>query len=294
MENKTPKIAVVTCAYIPVGRVEANTRIRSIQNYNEYLSYDEDKYDTLMFTLKCNKHYNPGLDYDLFVIDNSSPDPSIRNIEGYCNENNITFHKRENVGFSFGAFRWAFEKYWKDYDYFLFHEQDFAPAKDGWLKEMMDFFNSEENIGAIGNCVEGPRGPLNLEAEGTYRLYPELNALGIFTNLDQMALMKTDILKAAVDKYGWRLIDWTPETDGQNAATINELSFTIPIYLSGHKIKGFLNQKTHICTHGICVMDEQPWELEMPDSQVAPMILVHARVFHPRFKRLFNWYRKDE
>lgn len=290
-ENK-PKIAVVTCAYIPKGKVEYNTRIRSVVDINHYQSYDEDKYETLKFTLACHKYYGSGMDYDLFVIDNSSPDESINEIENYCIENNINFHKRENVGFSFGAFKWAFYKYWPYYDYFLFHEQDFAPAKDGWLKEMVNFFNSEENIGAVGNCVEGPRGPLNIEAEGTYRLYPELNALGKFINLDQMALMKTDILKAAIDKFGWRLVEWTPELENSSPATINELSFTIPIYLSGHKIKGFLGQKTHICTHGICVMDEQPWEEELPDSQVAPMVLVHARVFHPRFKKLFNWYNK--
>ena len=290
MENNKPKIAVVTCAYIPEGKIEHGTAIRSVQNPNHYEHYDEDKYETLMFTLACYKHYNAGMEYDVFVIDNSSPDKSIREIEEYCKGNKITFEKRENIGFSFGAFRYAFEKYWKDYDYFLFHEQDFAPAKDGWLMEMIEFCNSEDNIGAIGNCVEGPRNKEMPTAYGSYQLYPEIG--DFFFNLDQLALVKTDVLKKCIDKWGWRLIEWTPETEGQGSATINELSFTLPIYLSGYKLKGFVNQRTHICTHGVCVMDEQPWELELPDERVAPMVLNHARVFHPRFKRLFNWYNE--
>ena len=289
MENK-PKIAVITCAYIPIGKIEYRTGIRSVQNPDHHLRYDEDKYETLKCMLACHKHYTPGIDYDLFVVNNSSPDKSIDDIEQYCKENDISFESRENRGFSFGAFKWAFEKYSDQYDYFLFHEQDFAPVKDGWLKEMLDFFNSEENIGAIGNCVEGPRGDARPEAHGTYSLYPELK--GSFSNLDQLAFIKTDILKKCIDKYGWRLIDWIPEVENSSPATINELSFMIPITLSGYRIKGFLNQKTHVCTHGICVMDEQPWELEMPDSQVAPMVLVHARIFHPRFKKLLSWYKK--
>ena len=122
MEKSKPKIAVVTCAYIPEGKVEYGTGIRSVQVPNHYEHYDEDKYATLMFTLSCYKHYKSGMDYDLFVIDNSSPDKSIKDIEEYCKENNITFEKRENIGFSFGAFRYVFEKYWQNYDYFLFHQ----------------------------------------------------------------------------------------------------------------------------------------------------------------------------
>lgn len=155
---------------------------------------------------------------------------------------------------------------------------------------MLYFFNSEENIGAIGNCVEGGRSRQSPEAEGVYKLYPELGES--FFNLDQLAFVKTDIMKKCIEKYGWRLVEWTPKTEGLTPATINELAFILPIYLSGYKLKGFLNEKNHICTHGVCVMDEQPWELNLPDSQVAPMILVHARKFHPRFKGLFNWYNE--
>lgn len=292
MENKIPKIAVVTCSYIPKGRIEYGTGIRSVQNSDKYLSYDEDKLETLKFTLACHKHYKPGMDYDLFVIDNTSDDPSISEIEEYCQKNNIPFERRENVGFSFGAFRHAFYKYADKYDYFLFHEQDFSPSKDGWLKEMYNFFHSEDNVGAIGNCVEGPRSRSGAEAEGTYKLYPEIP--DTFVNLDQLAFVKTDILKKCVDKWGWRLIDWTPEKEGQGSATINELSFTIPIFLEGYKFKGFMNERKYVATNGICVWDERPWEIGLPDDRIAPMILAHARVFHERFKRIYSWYNSNE
>lgn len=283
------KIAVVTCSYIPKGRIEFNTPIRSVQNPDSYQYHNEDKYETLMFTLAAHKHYKPGMDYDLFVVDNTSDDKSIDWVEQYCSENDVSFERRENMGFSFGAFRYAFWKYNSQYDYFLFHEQDFAPAKDGWLKEMFDFFHSEENVGAIGNCVEGPRSKLSPEAEGTYKLYPELGDTTLH-NLDQLAFVKTDILRKCIERYGWRLINWTPETDGDGSATINELSFTVPIFLSGYKLKGFMNEHKYVATNGICVMDERPWEIELPDERVAPMVLIHSRFFHPRFKRLFSWY----
>lgn len=281
------KIAVVTCSYIPVGRIEYNTPIRSVQNPDFYQHYNEDKAETLKFTLAAYKHYSPGVDCDYFVIDNSSPDKSIEQIEKICQEDGVTFEKRENVGFSFGAFKYAFEKYKDKYDYFLFHEQDFSPAKEDWLKEMLDFFNSEDNVGAIGNNVEGPRSRANWEAEGTFKLYPEIK--DSFVNLDQLMFIKTDIWQRCIDKWGWRLIDWISD-EVSGSATINELSFVIPAFLSGYKIKGFMNEHKYVATNGVCVMDERPWEIDLPDSAVAPMVLNHARVFHPRFKRLFNWY----
>ena len=288
------KIAVVTCAYIPDGKVEYGTPVRSVQDPTYYLSYDEDKFETLKFTLACYKHYNPGVDCDYFVIDNSSPDKSIKEIEDICKRDGFNFEKRENVGFSFGAFRYAFEKYKDKYEYFLFHEQDFSPSKDGWLKEHVDFYNSEDNIGAVGNNVEGPRSRNNVEAEGTFKLYPEIQ--DSFVSLDQMAFIKTDTWQKCIDKWGWRLIDWTPEGEANNiigSATINELSFVMPAFLSGYKIKGFMNERKYVGTNGICLMDERPWEIGLSDDKIQPMVLNHVRKFHPRFKRLFNWYKNE-
>src|SRR3990167_664947 len=146
-----PKIANVIVTYVPEGQTEF-VPVRSTFDYDKYEHYHENKLETIKFTLACHNHYKAGAEYDIIIVDNDSKDKeSLKFINSLPYQ---VFH-RENVGFSFGGYKLAWDTFGDKYDYYVFNEQDGVPAKDGWLLELVNRFISEGSIGAVGNNVEG-------------------------------------------------------------------------------------------------------------------------------------------
>jgi hypothetical protein len=92
--------------------------------------YNDNKLDNIKFTMRCHQRFDPGMPYDIVLVDNQTEDEKAKE---YYKTLPHKLYQRENNGFSFGAYKWFWEMD-KSYGFYLFHEQDFVPTKDGWLR----------------------------------------------------------------------------------------------------------------------------------------------------------------
>jgi len=271
-----PKIAVIIPTYVPRGQVEYNCPARSTINPDYHEHFNENKFETIKFVLECHKYYNPGIDYDLIIIDNDSQDNKYKDF--LKTQNNVYY--RENKGFSFGAYRYGFEKFGNKYDYYLFQEQDVAPCKDGWLKEIKE--NLKGNIGAVGNMIEGGRNKHSNFEFINYIFEHYIPHRDIFANLcGAFTFTSYKILKEATDKHGWFIL---PCGGDEDILTVtNELAFQLPITESGYELYG-MNDGTRLGTHGVMYVDAKDYTLPL-----CPMVHSQSRFFHKTFKKVFRW-----
>lgn len=287
------RIAVVLCTYVQEGQIERNCPVRSVKTGKEIV-YDENKLDTIKCTLACHKHYDPGMPYDLIIVDNDSDDKDAREFL----RQQPNFYSRRNIGFSFGAFEWAFHHFKNDYDYFLFEEQDFAPIKDGWLKELYDTFNSRKGIGAVGNVLEvrnvDEYDRLQEVRYIRHNLYPGVKEIRNFDG--PLTFTKTSVLNNALTISPWKLVPCTPHTQGEMPSTINELIFQMPFVMAEYDlvaIRGRFDDLPNcgrVGTYGVRMTDNAESIEHLGDDKLCPMIHCNARLFHPRFKELMSWH----
>jgi hypothetical protein len=76
------------------------------------------------YAVELDKKFNPGVDMDTIIVNNNVGD--IENnliLESFQNENTFIFNRPNNGG-SFAAYIDVFLKYKKEYDYFIFTEED--------------------------------------------------------------------------------------------------------------------------------------------------------------------------
>ncbi len=272
--------------YIPEGnRASYNTRSYVTHLHNPYR---HDRLKCLDFTLACYKHFNAGADYDLLIVDNDSPS---RELKQFMKDRKIGFATRENTFYSFGAYKYAWDKYRKDYDYFIFHEFDWVPAKDGWLKDLIDYWNSDKEIGMIGNLIE--RRGYNAEAKDNTvryinRMMRQVNPNRDFQyNLDS-EYMFTDntVLTQMEDNGGWNLFPCEPEVD--MSPVINELGFQQPILEMGYKLACY-NDGKHTMFYAI-YNNGFPKKWWNGFDNLAPFIPEQTRLFVPEVRDHFRWY----
>lgn len=252
-ENKTlpkekienPKIAVIMPVY--VGS-QARTHYTSL---NEDLTvskgWEENKLESIKFSLSCYERFHTGLNYEIILIDNGTQNQEA--IEFY-KATKLQMKRRPNKGFSFGAWKYAWENF-KDFDYYLFTEADYAPCKDFWLEEILDEFLAE-GVGAVGNVLESrgigkcedaptpiitkkPKEPIKYYLEKAGREKWMYNFDGCYTFTSKKILEQ-------MDKNGGLLVYGC--TGGktvaqQQMASTNEVCFQQPILNLGYKIAAF-------------------------------------------------------
>ena len=295
-----PKIAVIIATFIRNGQVEYVGGRRKDPKYHDsglsHIAFTENKLDMLRFNLACHKHYSAGADYDLIIVDNSSDDPETKN---FLKElESVKVFTRPNTGFSFGAYRYAWQTFGDKYDYYLFCEQDITPVKDGWLQEIINKFLLEKDIGAVGNVVDGLtgyRGKDSFETWGGFN--PEM--LGKYwnvkdfrqCNLDGMFLFTSSrVLKEVDDVGGLNVIEMklTNKNDYDSwevTPGINELLWHHPILDLGYKVSSFHDGERKY-THGICYVDFDT------AGDYAP--LMHAQVLYcnEEMREHYSWYNE--
>lgn len=285
------KVLCVIVVYVPPGKKESWVA-RSSHDPKDVAYYDENKLETVKFTLACHEHYDPGVDYDIVLINNGTRDPeTLEFLKNYKGKRVREVCERENVGFSFGGFKWAWERYGEEYDYYLFTEQDGAPSKDGWLAEIVQTFLSDRQIGAVGNFVEAR----HLDEAGEFfqrmrTLHPTLKDRDWMCNLDGfMTFTSSAVLRRCGELFVFPV---RGNTDEEYDAVWNELCFQQPILESGYKIVSFFDGK-HIIWKGEYVKDSDPCFDSLPMEQIAPVVLGHVRNLDPRAKEHFNWYHAN-
>jgi cellulose synthase/poly-beta-1,6-N-acetylglucosamine synthase-like glycosyltransferase len=150
VKKKPGTIAVVIAVYLgDMARTEYSANLNEkLENQGKW---KEDKFASIKFTLDCHKRFKAGLKYDIILVDNGS---TVKEATDYYKATGHKVLTRENEGFSFGAWKYAWETLKDKYDYYLFQEADYAPTKDNWLKEIMDEFLKDDKVGAIGNVLE--------------------------------------------------------------------------------------------------------------------------------------------
>lgn len=241
----------------------------------QYPKYTEDKLATNRFNLACHKHYQPGLLYDLVYVDNGSD-----NEEGIAfMQENGKYLRRENEGFSFGAWVHAWEQLANKYDYFLFTEDDHVPCKDGWLLDILQAFNSDPAIGAVGNVIEtrGRNSPVEVAF-----FTKANNPRDIMHNLDGGWTFTSSHVLRDVAQYGGI------QSDPKTYNSTNEVCFQTPILESGYKILGMAGDGSYF-VHGTSYEDPSYLE-DTSIERITPLINCNARFFHPKLRDHFAWY----
>lgn len=278
-----PKIVNVIGTYVRPGQIERCAALSNRQEPRVY--YDENKLETIKFNMACHKHYNAGADYEIVLVDNGSEDEATQKYLGLLEKEGIKVFKRENIGFSFAGFKYAWEKLGSDYDYFLFNEQDGVPAKKDWLLEILQKFHSEKDIGAVGNTVETQ--DLTQEYSELKQLCPYIKERDITYNLDGHMTFTSSTILRQVDKIGGLFV---LSGVGDKDAERNELMFQQPILELGYKITSF-HDGNHICYANRNFLDEDPEYENIPKINITPMALAHTRLFV--LKDHFGWYNNE-
>jgi len=266
-EKKPGKVACVIVTFFgDGGRTKYFYRDH---NSDGIKSYQDNKLDNFKFSINCYSKFNPGMPCELNIVDNASTFPEG---VGYLNALPYKVHHRENNGFSFGGYKWFWDNY-PDYDYYLFHEQDCCPTKDGWLKELYDEFRSDPTIGVVGNCLEDRE-----KADSNPEVGRQYEAIGAtrdkLYNLDGAFFFTS---RKVLERVKLRVLDGKTET-----SCYNEILFVQPILEAGFKI-GALNPRKGVAYSYGMTRGDTGYEIK----EVSPIVDSMVRKLSQEFKQYF-------
>jgi hypothetical protein len=113
--------------------------------------------DMMSFFLKMMKNevsIDMGIETDVILVNNDCGKLEINEGVNRFNNNKtkngkVIVEQRENIGGSFGAYFDMFKKYSTEYDYFFFCEDDHIIFKEGYMKDFVDFIDSDEKVGYV-------------------------------------------------------------------------------------------------------------------------------------------------
>ena len=276
-----PMIVNVIGTYVPPGQIETCLTVSSKKDLYGY--YNENKLETIKFNIACHKHYKANVDYEIVIVDNGSEDEAAQKYLGLLEKAGIKVLRRENIGFSFASFKYAWEQLKNDYDYFLFNEQDGVPAKESWLLEILQKFHSEKEVGAVGNDVEWL--DLTKDDSELKELCPYIGERNAIYSLDGFMTFTSSTILRQVDKIGGLFVLPTKKDE---YAQGNEVIFQQPILELGYKIVSFHDDK-HICYTDFNFLNEDPKFKDLPKGNITPMVLANTRFFV--LKGHFSWYK---
>lgn len=266
------KIACVIPLYIPNGRKK------------DYGYFVEDKFETLTKTLAAHKHFKPGVAYDVILVDNESPQDFDHFNRICADDPSMRMLRRQNEGYGFGAWKHAYETLKNQYDFFLFIEDDNAPAKDGWLAEILLLFFSDPDVGAVGNYIE---------AHGHNAVSDEVRELcgqtrESFYNFDGAYTFTSTSILREVDTIGGLPV-FPCQPKHKRSATVNELAFQQPILELGYKLLSF-SQSDRLIIHG-----SEIFTGDLSDrGAIAPIVNHNAWRKTPEVAEAFAWYQPKE
>jgi hypothetical protein len=250
-----------------------------------HVPYQHNRLECLRFVLNAYHYMEAGELFDLMVIDNSSPS---RRASEFFETTDTLVVVRENTYHSFGAYKMAWEQYGDDYDYFLFHEMDWMPARKNWLRYLIDIWESDSEIGMIGNLIEA-RGWTNTPKTGGQHWNNSAMAQinknrKVQYNLDSEYLFTDKTVLSQMDDIGWLLFKCTPQA-GLSPA-VNELAFQQPILEMGYKLRCF-NDGEHTMFYGLYNHGWGPPKWNHGLENLAPFIPEQTRLFIPEIRDYF-------
>ena len=286
---ENPRILVTLCSYIPQGLM-AQYSSRLFNKGYTYIPYLHNRLECLKFVLASYKHIDAGLPFDLVIVDNDSPSHQAL---AFLKNLDIPVISRENTYYSFGAYKAAWDQLGKDYDYFVFHEMDWTPARHNWLRYLVDIWESDSEIGMIGNLIESRQwtdSPATQGAIVTNRFIEKINKnRKLQYNLDSEYFFTDRVVLSQMDRAGWLLFECVPKTG--LPASFNELAFQQPLLEMGYKLRCF-NDNKHTMFHGLLNRGlPQKWKHGF--ENLAPFIPEQVRLFIPEYRDYFGFYKHD-
>ena len=140
----------IICTYFGRRRSMFNTP----NNMQDYISKNIDN----------EINIENGIRTDIILVNNDCKDSDLNIwIDKYndikTKNGKIIVEHRQNIGGSFGSYFDMFKKYCDDYDYWFFSEDDHTIFKEGYMKDFVDYLDSDEKIGYV--CL-APITPLGL------------------------------------------------------------------------------------------------------------------------------------
>lgn len=266
------KVACVITSYIP--------KKPDVYKFsNSDIEFSDNKIDALKFTLAAYEYYNTEIDYEIIIVDNRSPASWGRE---WLKSLPYKVLWRANEGFSFGGFKHAWKTLGDKYDYYLFHEQDYAPTKNGWLEEILIKF-MKGNTGAVGNWLE-IREYKDLNDDFKNQMDLATEGRKWMCNLDGSWTFTSSKILKQVDKIGGlRVLPCEPQINMN--ATVNELAFQQQILELGYDIESFLDGE-----HRIYQGSANLTECMYPDKPLAPMVNGNTRHANEFMAKHFGWY----
>jgi len=257
-EGRGAKIACVLPVFVPRGQIKS------------YTAWDENKLDTAKFTIAAHKYFKSGVAYDLIIVDNESPDPEARDFF-----KSLGAYRRINFGYSFGAWKWAWQHFGNKYDFYLFTEDDIAPTRNSWLAEILTKYLSKPHIGAIGSFVEG-RSRNESMSELIWTLLG--HDRDMIYNLDGSFVFTSSSVLSQIEIP---LFDCSP---GKFSPSVNEVVFVHPILKLGYSIESY-DDGIHLVIHGTEVFTG---DIGRKWSRLAPLININARRIIPAINKVYE------
>lgn len=260
-----PKIAVVI------------TFFDTVQNYGHF---SDNKLETLKMNLRAHAHFDPGVEYELMIVNHSDRMIPEDVLAKYYPGPGIQIHK-DNFGYSFGGYKQAWQEFGSKYDFYCFTEDDIAPAKDGWLKEILTKFMEKSQTGAVGNFVEGRSRTENgsdliFAAAGSTRdmMY---NFDGAFTFTSSKILREIDSIG------GLKVMDTEPATD--IPGTVNEAIFQEQILELGYHLLSFADGE-YFVVHGSEIFTN---DVSLRIGSICPLMNLNGRHKIPEIAELYKF-----
>lgn len=244
-----PKILCVVTFFVPRNR---------IKNYGYF---SENKEETIKRTVTAHKTFKPGVEYDLLLVNNGTEDEEI--LKWLPN-----YETRENQGYGFGAWKYAWDKY-KDYDFYLFTEDDIMPSKHGWLKEILDLYNEENDTGAVGQFIEARSSTEN--GSSYFWSWLGLTRDSIYNFDGAFTFTSKQVLKQVDETGGLKVLDCGGETGVW--PTVNEVGFQQPILELGYELRSFADGK-HKLAHGSEIFTG---DVRYCEGELSPLINANGR-----------------
>lgn len=124
------------------------------RNMNNNLLNEQDCIDFLKLQIENEQKIDCGVPMDIIIVNNDTNHEIANTFIDSLNNQDVVngkirvFH-RPNIGGSFGAFSYAYDKICNEYDFFLFNEDDIMLTDPGYFKKAIEILQSDDTVGFV-------------------------------------------------------------------------------------------------------------------------------------------------
>ncbi len=231
------KFAKILSTCFARGRVRENTELLGDPPgyfcHSQNFTTLDDTIKLLNYQIKMELKYPPGVSRDLIIVNSDVGSKEgnafideLNNKE--INDGKLFSFTRKNVGLSYGAYSDAFLKFGKDYDFFLFIEDDLITAKENYLKIGYEKWLQTENCGFVAYYGLS-------KVKKSWWKKAGLNETNAISAYSGCGLSSKKVLNKIVDQFG-ALPHNNKNIDHEESIAYGELGFSKSIINLGYEL----------------------------------------------------------